>query len=53
MQRFTDFIDDKEQFAAEVKQVLNQKAFTELDTLKQELANDFISNVEDLSNESD
>lgn len=53
MQRFTDFIDDKEQFAAEVKHSLNQKVFDELDLLKKELATDFINNLEDTDNESD
>lgn len=43
---FVDYINDKEAFATEVKQQLNQKAFAELDTLKQQFATDFINDVE-------
>lgn len=51
---FVDFIDDKEQFATEVKHILNQKAFAELDTMKQELATDFITDTQGINNaESD
>ena len=43
---FVEFIDDKEAFATEVKNALNQKAFAELDTLKKELATDFITSTQ-------
>ena len=46
MSNFVDLIDDKEAFAAEVKHQLNQKVFSELDSIKKDLATDFINNVE-------
>lgn len=43
---FVDLINDKEAFTAAVKHSLNDKAFTELDSIKRELATSFIANVE-------
>jgi len=51
---FVEFIDDKEAFATEVKHAINQRVFAELDTIKKDLATDFINNVEGMDNvESD
>ena len=52
--QFTDYIDDKEQFATEVKHVLNQKVFAELEVMKSELATDFITDTQGINDvESD
>lgn len=40
---FTDFIDDKQQFIDSVKAALNARAFAEMETLKKEMASDFIA----------
>jgi hypothetical protein len=40
---FTDFIDDKQRFIDSVKDALNARAFAEMETLKKEMASDFIA----------
>jgi hypothetical protein len=43
---FTDFIDDKDAFTQSVKDALAQKAFSELEELKKEMAMDFLNRQE-------
>lgn len=43
---FTDYIDDKDAFTQSVKDALAQKAFSELEELKKEMAMDFLNQRE-------
>jgi hypothetical protein len=44
---YTEHLDNEEQFKDQVKLALNQQAFSAMQDLKQELANDFIQPQED------
>jgi hypothetical protein len=43
---FTDYINDKDAFTQSVKDALAQKAFSELEELKKEMAMDFLKQQE-------
>lgn len=43
---FTDFLDNKDEFVQQVKDQMQQRAFSELDVLKQQMAADFMKEQE-------
>jgi len=44
---YSDYLEDKQDFTDFVKQKLNQNAFGELEKMKKDMANEFLSMNED------
>ena len=47
MNNYLDNIDDKEQFTQTVKDALSAAAYSSLENMKHQMANDFLKNEED------
>ena len=44
---FTNFLQNKQSFTQTIKDALTQRAYSELESLKKEMANDFLNKEQD------